>query len=132
MKKRPTSNPIKVRTGEKVVLLSGGNPQIAKADGDAPPGSMGQASLIIRPDAFVPLCPPGAAPWFGDPLQGSLLSLMMALQADELQHPFLAILVLPVHRGQTADPVRLGALFLRDHLDEHVLSRSVLGEAQPT
>src|SRR5262249_7783859 len=29
--------PIKVRKGEKVaVLLSGGNPQIAKADGDAP------------------------------------------------------------------------------------------------
>jgi len=27
---------IKVRKGEKVVLLSGGNPQIAKADGDAP------------------------------------------------------------------------------------------------
>jgi len=36
MRKRPTSNPIKVRKGEKVVLLSGGNPQIAKADGDAP------------------------------------------------------------------------------------------------
>lgn len=28
--------PVKVRKGEKVVLLSGGNPQIAKADGDAP------------------------------------------------------------------------------------------------
>jgi len=28
--------PIKVRKGEKVVLLSGGNPRIAKADGDAP------------------------------------------------------------------------------------------------
>jgi hypothetical protein len=30
------AKPIKVRRGEKVVLLSGGNPQIAKADGDAP------------------------------------------------------------------------------------------------
>ena len=30
------AKPIKVREGEKVVLLSGGNPQIAKADGDAP------------------------------------------------------------------------------------------------
>jgi hypothetical protein len=30
------TKPIKVRRGEKVVLLSGGNPQIAKADGDAP------------------------------------------------------------------------------------------------
>src|SRR5262245_17453088 len=28
--------PINVRKGDKVVLLSGGNPQIAKADGDAP------------------------------------------------------------------------------------------------
>jgi hypothetical protein len=30
------AKPIQVRKGEKVVLLSGGNPQIAKADGDAP------------------------------------------------------------------------------------------------
>jgi hypothetical protein len=30
------AKPIKVREGKKVVLLSGGNPQIAKADGDAP------------------------------------------------------------------------------------------------
>jgi hypothetical protein len=30
------AKPIKVGEGEKVVLLSGGNPQIAKADGDAP------------------------------------------------------------------------------------------------
>jgi hypothetical protein len=30
------AKPIKRRKGEKVVLLSGGNPQIAKADGDAP------------------------------------------------------------------------------------------------
>ncbi len=28
--------PVKTRQGERVVLLSGGNPQIAKADGDAP------------------------------------------------------------------------------------------------
>ena len=30
------AKPVMVRQGEKVVLLSGGNPQIAKADGDAP------------------------------------------------------------------------------------------------
>jgi hypothetical protein len=30
------AKPIKRRKGEKVVLLSGGNPQIAKADGDGP------------------------------------------------------------------------------------------------
>jgi hypothetical protein len=32
----PKAGTIKARKGEKVVLLSGGNPQIAKADGDAP------------------------------------------------------------------------------------------------
>jgi hypothetical protein len=30
------ARPLKARKGEKVILLSGGNPQIAKADGDAP------------------------------------------------------------------------------------------------
>jgi len=30
------ARPVKRRKGQKVVLLSGGNPQIAKADGDAP------------------------------------------------------------------------------------------------
>src|SRR5271170_3003186 len=39
-RKRPNhvskAKPIKARKGAKVVLLSGGNPQIAKADGDAP------------------------------------------------------------------------------------------------
>jgi hypothetical protein len=37
MKKRSTSKPTKGRRGDKdVVLLTGGNPQIAKGDGDAP------------------------------------------------------------------------------------------------
>jgi len=42
------AKPIKVRKGEKVpvVLLSGGNPQIAKADGDAPV----QAYIAAMPD----------------------------------------------------------------------------------
>jgi hypothetical protein len=39
------AKPIKVRKGEKVVLLSGGNPQIAKADGDAPV----QAYIVAMP-----------------------------------------------------------------------------------
>jgi hypothetical protein len=41
------AKPIKVRKGEKVavVLLSGGNPQIAKADGDAPV----QAYIAVMP-----------------------------------------------------------------------------------
>jgi hypothetical protein len=37
-RKAPPKNtkPVKARTAKKVVLLSGGNPQIAKADGDKP------------------------------------------------------------------------------------------------
>ena len=35
-KVKPGAGKAKARKGEKVVLLSGGNPQIAKADGDAP------------------------------------------------------------------------------------------------
>jgi len=35
-RRRRNGKPIKLRKGEKVVLLSGGNPQIAKADGNAP------------------------------------------------------------------------------------------------
>ena len=35
-KAKAKAKPIRPRKGEKVVLLSGGNPQIAKADGDAP------------------------------------------------------------------------------------------------
>jgi hypothetical protein len=40
------AKPIKGRKGKKVVLLSGGNPQIAKADGDAPV----QAYIAAMPD----------------------------------------------------------------------------------
>ena len=43
MKKGP---PLKPRKGEKVVYLSGGNPQIAKGDGDAPV----QAHIAALPD----------------------------------------------------------------------------------
>ena len=46
MKARRTSKPIKARKGKKVVLLSGGNPQIAKANGDAPV----QAYIAAMPD----------------------------------------------------------------------------------
>jgi hypothetical protein len=35
-KRKAKAKPAKARTRKKVVLLSGGNPQIAKADGDAP------------------------------------------------------------------------------------------------
>jgi hypothetical protein len=35
-KQKAAAKPVKARKRKKVVLLSGGNPQIAKADGDAP------------------------------------------------------------------------------------------------
>jgi hypothetical protein len=40
------AKPLKARKGEKVVLLSGGNPQIARADGDGPV----QAYIAAMPD----------------------------------------------------------------------------------
>src|ERR1043166_5749231 len=47
MKKKSTSKPTKGRRGGKnIVLLSGGNPQIAKGDGDAPV----QAYIAAMPD----------------------------------------------------------------------------------
>src|SRR5262249_44940371 len=60
------------------------------------------------------------------------LPLVEPLQADKLQPVLLALFVLPTHRGQTADSVRLNPLLLGDYLDDHMLPRSVLGEAHPT
>ena len=45
-KTKTKTKPIKAKKGEKVVLLSGGNPQIAKGDGDAPV----QAYIAAMPD----------------------------------------------------------------------------------
>lgn len=89
-KARPSARqvePAKARGGEKVVLLSGGNPQVAKADGDAPvqayiaamPGW--KSDLGRRLDALVARAAPGVrkavkwnSPFYGIEGQGWFLS----------------------------------------------------------
>jgi hypothetical protein len=82
------AKPIKVREGEKVpVLLSGGNPQIAKADGDAPvqayiaamPGWKSDAgrrldALIVRTVPHVRKAVRWNSPFYGVEGQGWFLA----------------------------------------------------------
>lgn len=83
------AKPVKARTGEKaVVLLAGGNPQIAKADGDAPvqeyiaamPGwkrEVGRRldALIVRTVPGVQKAVKWNSPFYGMEGQGWFLSL---------------------------------------------------------
>lgn len=83
----PKAKPAKTRAAKKVVLLSGGNPQIAKADGDAPvqayiaamPGW--KSDLGKRLDAIVTRAVPSArkavrwnSPFYGAQGRGWFLS----------------------------------------------------------
>ena len=81
------AKPIKRRKGEKVLLLSGGNPQIAKADGDAPvqayiaamPGwkrDLGKRldALIVRNVPNVRKAVKWNSPFYGIEGQGGFLS----------------------------------------------------------
>jgi hypothetical protein len=81
------AKPSKVREGRKVVLLSGGNPQIAKADGDAPvqayiaamPGwksNLGKRldALIVRNAPNVRKAVKWNSPFYGIEGQGWFLS----------------------------------------------------------
>lgn len=87
-KARAKTRPIKARPGEKVVLLSGGNPQIAKADGDAPVQEYIQAmpgwkrGLGMRLDALIVRAVPHVrkavrwnSPFYGVEGQGWFLSV---------------------------------------------------------
>jgi len=108
------SRPIKARKGEKdaVVLLSGGNPQIAKADGDAPvqayiaamPGW--KRDLGKRLDALIVRNVPGVrkavrwnSPFYGIEGQGWFLSF----------HVFTHYVKVTFFRGTSLRPVPPGA-----------------------
>jgi hypothetical protein len=108
------SRPIKVRKGGKdaVVLLSGGNPQIAKADGDAPvqayiaamPGW--KRDLGKRLDALIVRNVPGVrkavrwnSPFYGIEDQGWFLSF----------HVFTHYVKVTFFRGTSLRPVPPGA-----------------------
>lgn len=106
------AKPIKVRRGEKVVLLSGGNPQIAKADGDAPvqayiaamPGwkrELGKRldALIVRNVPNVRKALKWNSPFYGIEGQGWFLSF----------HVFTRYVKVTFFRGTSLRPVPLGA-----------------------
>jgi hypothetical protein len=106
------AKPIKVRKGEKVaVLLSGGNPQIAKADGDAPvqayiaamPGwksDLGKRldALIVRTVPNVRKAVKWNSPFYGIEGQGWFLSF----------HVFTRYVKVTFFRGTSLRPVPLG------------------------
>jgi hypothetical protein len=108
------AKPIKVRKGEKVavVLLSGGNPQIAKADGDAPvqayiaamPGwkrGLGKRldALIVRNVPNVHKAVKWNSPFYGIEGQGWFLSFRV----------FTRYVKVTFFRGTSLRPVPPGA-----------------------
>ncbi len=105
------AKPIKMRKGEKVVLLSGGNPQIAKADGDAPvqayiAGMPGWKSDVGRRlDALIARNVPNVrkavkwnSPFYGIEGQGWFLSF----------HVFTRYVKVTFFRGTSLRPVPSG------------------------
>ena len=129
------AKPIKVRRGEKVaVLLSGGNPQIAKADGDAPvqayiaamPGwkrVIGKRldALIVRNVPNVPKAVKWNSPFYGIKGQGWFLSF----------HVFTHYVKVTFFRGTSLRPVPPGGTgkdarwidIHEDDLDEAQMAR---------
>jgi hypothetical protein len=106
------AKPIKVARGEKVVLLSGGNPQIAKADGDAPVQAYITAmsgwkrDLATRLDALIVRNVPDVrkavkwnSPFYGIEGQGWFLSF----------HIFTHYVKVTFFRGTSLRPVPPGA-----------------------
>jgi hypothetical protein len=118
------AKPIKVRKGEKVVLLSGGNPRIAKADGDAPvqayiagmPGwkrDLGKRldALIVRNVPNVRKAVKWNSPLYGIEGQGWFLGL----------HTFTHYVKVAFFRGTSLRPVPPGASKGKDtrYIDIH-------------
>ena len=119
------ARPIKVREGEKVpVLLSGGNPRIAKADGDAPvqayiagmPGwkrDVGKRldALIVRNVPNVRKAVKWNSPLYGVEGQGWFLSF----------HVFTRYVKVAFFRGTSLRPIPPGASKAKDtrYLDIH-------------
>src|ERR1700730_12840529 len=119
------AKPIKVRKGEKVaVVLSGGNPQIAKADGDAPvqayiagmPGwkrDLGKRldALIVRNVPNVRKAVKWNSPLYGIEGQGWFLGL----------HTFTHYVKVAFFRGTSLRPVPPGASKGKDtrYIDIH-------------
>ena len=114
----------KVRKGGKVVLLSGGNPQIAKADGDAPvqayisamPGSKSAVgkrldTLIVRNVPNVRKAVKWNSPFYGIEGKGWFLSF----------HVFTRYVKVTFFRGASLRPIPPGESKHKDvrHFDIH-------------
>ncbi len=127
------SKATQVRRGEKVVLLSGGNPQIARADGDAPvqayitgmPGwkrDLGKRldALIVRNVPNVRKAVKWNSPLYGIERQGWFLGI----------HVFTRYVKVAFFRGTLLRPVPPGASKDKDtrYIDIH--EGDVLDEAQ--
>src|SRR5688572_33366300 len=123
-KLRKSASKSKSRKGEKVVLLSGGNPQIAKADGDAPvqayiaamPGwksDLGKRldALIVRTVPDVRKAVKWNSPFYGVEGQGWFLSW----------HCFTKYVKVAFFRGASLRPVPPGASKQKEvrYLDIH-------------
>jgi hypothetical protein len=127
------ARPIQVRKGEKVVLLSGGNPQIAKADGDAPvqayiagmPGwkrDLGKRldALIVRNVPNVRKAVKWNSPFYGIEGQGWFLSF----------HVFTHYVKVTFFRGTSLRPVPPGASKHKDVRYFDIHEGDELDEAQ--
>jgi hypothetical protein len=132
-KARATPKPIKVRKGEKVVLLTGGNPQIAKAEGDAPvqayiaamPGwksDLGKRldALIVRNVPNVRKAVKWNSPSYGIEGQGWFLSF----------HVFTRYVKATFFRGASLRPVPPGASKHNDVRYFDIYEGDELGETQ--
>jgi len=112
------AQPIKARKGKKVVLLSGGNPQIAKADGDTPVRAYIAAipawkrDVGKRLDALVTRTVPSVrkavkwnSPFYGIEGQGWFLSFHVFTRYVKLTF-FRGTSLLPVPPGGTSKEAR--------------------------
>jgi hypothetical protein len=127
------AKPIKVQKGGKVVLLSGGNPQIAKADGDAPvqayiaamPGwkrDIGKRldALIVRNVPKVRKAVKWNTPFYGIEGQGWFLGF----------HVFTRYVKMSFFRGTSLRPVPPGPGKLEDVRTIDIHEGDELDEAQ--
>jgi hypothetical protein len=127
------AKPIKRRKGEKVLLLSGGNPQIAKADGDAPvqayiaamPGwkrDLGKRldALIVRNVPNVRKAVKWNSPFYGIEGQGWFLSF----------HVFTRYVKVTFFSGASLRPVPPGASKHKDVRYFDIREGDELDEAQ--
>ena len=131
--RKPAAKAIKLRQGEKVILLSGGNPRIAKAEGDAPvqayiaamPG--GKRDLGKRLDALIARNVPNVrkavkwnSPFYGIEGQGWFLSF----------HVFTRYIKVTFFRGASLRPVPPGASKHKDVRYVDIHEGDELDEAQ--